>query len=152
MPDYSPAPSDKKKTPARQGQKKSAQRDAHSIVSRAPARTWTPFSELAGKLAALDTAGVKALFAAKSIASLEALGLEKDYADGLRAILASGTEERTLFLLFLERLLRVNADDLAGSAIAPYISRGCARLSGAEKTLPPEAQKMLDDLFVFYID
>ncbi len=121
--------------------------DGHAMTDMPEPCPAMPFAALTEKLAALDTAGVKALFAAKSIAALEALGLEKDDADRLRAILTLGAAERTLFLLFLERLLEANAAALAGADIAPYIRRVSSRLAAAEKTLPPEAQEMFDALF-----
>ena len=97
-------------------------------------------------LKALEKDGVKGLFAAKNIASLEKQGLPEQAVLKLKEILNLGISERVVFVVFLNSLAAKYPGAFRGSDILVYISRCFARLSEREKTLPDPAQGLLKEV------
>lgn len=103
-----------------------------------------PFSLI---LAALDQRAVKHLFADKCIDALEKLGLKSSAADILRLIVKNGTDERVVFILFLNRLMQRNADAFDSTSVREYIVRSYGRLSASEKKLEDSVQDEFEQIF-----
>ena len=98
-------------------------------------------------LAALDQRAVKRLFADKCIDALEKLGLKSSAADILRLIVKNGTDERVVFILFLNRLMQRNADAFDSTSVREYIVRSYGRLSASEKKLEDSVQDEFEQIF-----
>ncbi len=103
-------------------------------------------SLLVHNLMALKKDGVKDLFAAKTIASLEQLGLPGQAVLKLKEIMNLGISERVIFVVFLNSLAAKYPGAFRGSDILGYINRSFARLSEQEKTLPDGAQGLLKEI------
>ena len=103
-------------------------------------------SLLVDNLKALEKDGVKDLFAAKTIESLEQHGLPEQAVLKLKEILNLGISERVVFVLFLNSLAAKYPDEFRGSDILVYINRSFERLSEQEKTLPDPAQGLLKEV------
>ncbi len=98
-------------------------------------------------LCALDLAGIKNLFSAKTVDALVQEGLPAATAGTLRAMINDGCDERIVFILFLNRLMAGYASRFAGTPAGEFITRSHSRLSDGEKSLPSAQQALLEGIF-----